>query len=402
MNSSAREPQHPPRTKPRLGFLLYDLKPFTADYLARIAVRLPGQLRAYPILASPVATDLPYSHRASHIQGRFFSVRGRKATPEGFLSTINWRAAWACAWENEVVVLSGIQGGSALATTLFATLLRRAIISVNQTLPPLWEGRRRWWIRLLKGWILHRCRVHVVQTPTTRQTLAEIYHIPDHRMVDAPFEAGATAFQNDLSRISLPRPALRQALAWPPESCIFLFVGTLLRFKGIFTLIDAAAILHQRGHHFQLLCIGEKAAQAGEWSLQAYQQRAADQGVGQIISFPGPRPLAELAACYLAADALVLPTQKDCFPKVLVEAAIAGLPLVTTDACGAANALVFDGETGFVIPPDDALALATAMEKLLDPELRQQLGSQARQRCLAFCDPERETDGVLQAIQMAL
>ncbi|MEO5339253.1 MAG: glycosyltransferase family 4 protein [Magnetococcus sp. MYC-9] len=402
MSPPATTPLPGSRPRPRVGFLVYDLKPFTADYLARIAVRLhPGQLRAYPILSSPVAEDLPYTHRPSHRQGRFFSVRRQGATPEGFLFTTNWRGAWACAWENEVVLLSGIQGGTALVTTLFALLLRRTVISINQTLPPAWEHRRRWWIRLLKGWILHRCRLHVVQTPITRRTLAEVYHIPDARMLDAPFEAGATAFQGYLSRISLSRSALRQALAWSPEECIFLFVGTLLRFKGPFTLIDAATILQRRGHRFRVLCIGEKAAQDGEWDLPSYRRLAADKGVGEVISFPGPRPLAELASCYLAADVLVLPTQKDCFPKVLVEAALAGLPLITTDACGAAEVLVCEGETGFVIPPDDVPALVAAMETLLDPELRQRLGRQARHRCLAFCNPEREAEGFLRAIRLA-
>ncbi len=401
MNPST-ERLHPSlRPRPRVGFLVYDLKPFIADYLARIAVRLPGQVRAYPILSGPVAADLPYSHRPSCVQGRFFSVSKRGFTPEGFLSTINWRGAWACAWENDVILLSGIQGGSALAVTLFATLLGRAVISVNQTLPPTWEKRRRWWIRLLKGWILRRCRVHIVQTPTTRKTLTQIYHIAESQMVDAPFEAGATAFQAHLSQLPHDRPALRREWGWHPEECVFLFVGTLLRFKGVFTLIDAAAILQQRGHRFRVLCIGDRAAQPDEWSLPAYRQRVADDGLSAVISFPGPRPLTELVSLYLAADALLLPTQKDCFPKVLVEAALAGLPLVTTDACGAADALVCEGETGLVIPPDDVPALVAAMERLLDPDLRQRMGLRAQQRCQAFCDPEQETEGFLRAIHLA-
>ncbi|MBF0161865.1 MAG: glycosyltransferase family 4 protein, partial [Magnetococcales bacterium] len=315
--------------------------------------------------------------------------------------SIHWRGAWACAWENEIVVLSGIQGGSALAVTLFATLLGRAIISVNQTLPPQWEGRRRWWIRLLKGWILRRCRLHIVQTPITRKTLAAVYRIADTRMIDAPFEAGATAFQAYLSQCTEPRPLLRQALGWPPELCIFLFVGTLLRFKGVFTLLDAAEILQQRGHRFHVLCIGDKAAQPGEWELSAYRQQAARQGLAEVFFFPGPLPLAELASRYLAADVCVLPTKKDCFPKVLVEAALAGLPLITTDACGAAEALVCEGESGFVIAPDQVSALVSAMEKLLDPALRHRMGQQARLRCQAFCDPERESNGFLRAIHLA-
>ncbi|MBF0295981.1 MAG: glycosyltransferase family 4 protein [Magnetococcales bacterium] len=386
---------------PRVGFLVYDLKPFTADYLARIARRFPGRLRAYPILDGPVPEGLPYTYRPSRLAGRFFSVRRAGATPEGFLSSINWGGAWACARENDVVILSGIQGGSAMAVTLFARLLGRSVISVNQTLPPAWEARRRWWIRLLKGWVLRQCRVHLTQTPITRATLSQVYGIPEERMVDAPFEAGATAFGHYLSGITRSRESLRQEFGWSPDECVFLFVGTLLRFKGVLTLLDAVADLAQRTDRFRVICIGEKAAQPDEPAIDDYRRLASERGIAGRIGFPGSRPLAELAAAYLAADALLLPTQKDCFPKVLVEAALAGLPLVTTSACGAAGALVADMETGCVIPPDDPVALTRAMTTLLDPALRQRLGERARATCLAFCDPDKETEGFLTAIQRA-
>ncbi|MBF0183225.1 MAG: glycosyltransferase family 4 protein [Magnetococcales bacterium] len=401
MNPFIQGDDPPIRPDLRVGFLVYDLKPFIADYLARIALRLPCRLRAYPILHGPVADNLPYSWKPSRLHGHFFSVRKQGATPEGFLFSVNWRAAWSCAWENDVILLSGIQGGSALLTTLFATLLGRAVIGIHQTLPVEWEQRRRWWIRWLKKWLLHRCRLHIVQSPISRKNLQQVYDIAEASMIDAPFEAGATAFQRHLSRHIASRESLRHTLGWPDDLPVFLFVGTLLRFKGVLTLIDATAQLQRNGHRLQVICIGERAGQADEPSREAYQQLAAEQGVGSMILFPGPCTLNELAARYQAADACLLPTQKDCFPKVLVEAALAGLPLVTTSACGAAEALIVEGESGFVIPPDDATALAAAMQRLLDPALCRQMGEQARRIALRFCDPERETQGFLQAIHRA-
>lgn len=130
-------PTHPhTKTAPRVGFLTYDLQPFTVDLLARIAHRLPGRLRAYPVFSGTLAKTIPFSYRPSTVQGRFFSVKKQGSTPEGFASSINGGAAWSFVWENDVLVLFGIQGGSALLATLLATLLRRPLISVNQTLPP--------------------------------------------------------------------------------------------------------------------------------------------------------------------------------------------------------------------------------------------------------------------------
>ena len=182
----------------------------------------------------------------------------------------------------------------------------------------------------------------------------------------------------------------------------FLFVGTLLRFKGVETIIDACARLQPEPARFRAVFIGPAAGQPGEPSIEAYERLARQKGVDRLAIFLGRRSLAELAAAYLAADALLLPTQRDMWPKVLVEAALAGLPLVTTTACGAAGALVKDGDTGLVIPPDDPAALAEAMRKLLDPDLRQSLGSKAREFVLKFCDPHLEAAGYVRAIKKAL
>ncbi len=110
----------------------------------------------------------------------------------------------------------------------------------------------------------------------------------------------------------------------------------------------------------------------------------------------------ELAAAYLAADALLLPTQRDMWPKVLVEAALAGLPLVITTACGAAGPLLKGGETGLVVPPDDPASLAEAMRNLLYASLRNRLGAKAREFVLNFCDPVEEGEGLRRAIKLAI
>ena len=405
---SEQEPSKRRATELRVGFLTYDLQPFTCDLLARIDQRLPGRLRAYPLFHGNQATHIPFSYRPSQVQGRFFSVKKAGSTPEGFTSSINWGGAWSFVWENDRLVLFGIQGGTALVATVLATLLRRPLISVNQTLPPKWEAKRRWWVRLLKGWILRRCRIHVAQTPTTRHTLTDIYAIPASLQVEAPFEAGVSLFQQQLQRITTPRNQLRQTSGWSPDTCIFIFVGTLLRFKGVFTIIDAVESLNRylnqylnRPPPFKVIFIGSKAGQAGELDLEEYRHHINERGLAEQISFPGPRSREQLAATYLAADVCLLPTQKDCWPKVLAEAAMAGLPLITSDACGAAGSLVRNGETGFVIPPDDAQALAQAMQSLLVPEQRIKMGKQARQTCQTFADPERETNGFLQAIERA-
>ena len=391
----------------RVGFLTYDLQPFTADCLTRISAKLAGRLRAYPVFANKVSPTLTFSYRPSQLQGNFFSLTKSASTPEGFPYSINWGCAWSFVWENDVLILFGIQGGSSLLATLLAVLLRRPLIAVNQTLPPAWEGKRRWWVLLLKGWILRRCRVHLVQSAASRHALPLVYGIAQEQMVDAPFESGATVFQAQLSHIQQSRDTLRQNFGWDAETCIFLFVGNLMRLKGLFTLMEAARLLKEqcpthKESTFKVIIIGISPKQPTEFSLEEYRHHVAAMGLAKTVIFTGPRTMAELATFYLAADACLLPTEKDTWGKVLVEAALAGLPLVTTEACGSAGELVLENETGFIIPPSDLHALVNAMNKLLDPALRHRLGTQARRHCQIICDPERETAGFIQAIQKVL
>ena len=384
----------------RVGFLTYDLQPFTADCLGRVAAALDdATLKAYPVFERRGPETLPFAYRPSRLRGRFFAVRGAGVTPEGFTSSVNPGAAWAAARESDVLFLFGIQGGTALLAVLFALVSGTALVAVNQTLPPEWEAQRRWWVRLLKGWILRRCRLHVIQTPVSRRTLAAVYGIDPARMVDAPFEAGAARFASLLERVEGAREELRHTYGWDPEMTVFLFVGTLLRFKGLETILDAAAILKGRERNFKVVCVGDVAAQPGEWSLSECQQEAARRGVLVEVIFPGPKPKRALAELCLAADVSLLPTWKDTWGKVLVEGGLAGLALLTTSACGAAGSLVVDGETGFVIPPKDPEALVGAMERLMDPATREQMGAAARQVCLAFSDPEQETAGYVEAVE---
>ena len=70
------------------------------------------------------------------------------------MSNVNWQVAWRCVLESDIVVLFGLQGGTALVTAFLASVMRRKIISVNQTLPVAAEVKREWWVKWFKGWLM--------------------------------------------------------------------------------------------------------------------------------------------------------------------------------------------------------------------------------------------------------
>lgn len=108
------------------------------------------------------------------------------------------------------------------------------------------------------------------------------------------------------------------------------------------------------------------------------------------------QPLKDL---YHAADVFCLPTMGDCLPMVLSEAGAAGLPLVST-AVGAIAEIVRDGETGLLVPMDDAYALERALRRLvLDATLRRRLGTGARTLVRAQFDAEKNAHALLQLLR---
>jgi glycosyltransferase involved in cell wall biosynthesis len=150
-------------------------------------------------------------------------------------------------------------------------------------------------------------------------------------------------------------------------------VLTLLRpGKGIETLIDAVPRLVDGRPDVNLAIAGDGP------DRESLTRRAADLGVADRVHFVGevrgPGPVMR------AADVFVSPSWAESFPLSVLEAMSAGLPVVTTDVGGCAEA-VADGETGMVVPPRDAPALAAALRRMLDdPVHARALGAAGRRR----------------------
>lgn len=158
--------------------------------------------------------------------------------------------------------------------------------------------------------------------------------------------------------------------------------------KGLSTLVDAAAVLRQRGRRCRIRLVGgPDRRQAGSEAYEAsLRQRVVDAGLQDVVEFVGAIAhdrLAEVlgAAAVFAAPYVELPSgDKDGMPTSVIEAMAAGLPVVATRS-GSLPEVVRDDETGLLVPPGDAGALAAALERLLDDaSLRGRLGQAAAAR----------------------
>lgn len=176
-------------------------------------------------------------------------------------------------------------------------------------------------------------------------------------------------FRKTAKRIGEARE-LRQKLGIPQESPVIGFVGRFTRDKGIAELYWAFVQVKNYFPDARLLLLGD--FEEGD-PVDAAVRRGLETEPGVI--FAGM--VKDTPRYYAAMDVLALPTYREGFPNVPLEAQAAGVPVVTTRVTGAVDS-VLDGVTGKLVPAQDADALAEALIELLgNPEKRKQMGKVA-------------------------
>ena len=159
-------------------------------------------------------------------------------------------------------------------------------------------------------------------------------------------------------------------------------------FKGAETLLRAVALLLPAYPGLRLRVAG---VPAGEEMDRLYRRAARRLGVDGAVDWLGRLDAAAIAAELEAADVFVYPSHIDNSPNAIVEAMLAGTPVVASYT-GGIPSLLRGGEEGLLAPRGDAPAFAAAVRRLLDdPRLAGRLGAAARARARERNDPARVT-----------
>ena len=169
-----------------------------------------------------------------------------------------------------------------------------------------------------------------------------------------------------------------------------LGVGRLVRKKGFDVLVEACAILKRLGFQCETNIVGENGEHTAE-----LRQRIAIHGLGNHVRLIGPLEQARLYTEYKHADVFCLPCRvldngdRDGLPNVLMEAMACGLPVITTPVSGIPE-IIKDGHNGALVPPDDAEALANAIQRISsDRVLARNLGRAGRLTVMDRFDGDR-------------
>ena len=176
----------------------------------------------------------------------------------------------------------------------------------------------------------------------------------------------------DVERFSPGPSEVRDRLGLPRGVPVLGFVGRLTRDKGLPELIEAFDTILKAEPEAHLLLVGW--FDASEDALSAgLRTRIESHPHIHCTGF-----VADTAPYYRAMDVMVLPSWREGFPNVVLEAAATGIPVVTTISTGSRDSVVPE-VTGLLIPPGYPEAISEAVLKLLrNPERRRRMGQAAR------------------------
>ncbi len=172
-----------------------------------------------------------------------------------------------------------------------------------------------------------------------------------------------------------------------------LFVGRLRIRKGVEVALEALARLRAEGRPIRLLLAGE-----GE-HRSALEQRMVALGLEREVRFLGRASAGQVRALLGHAAALVVPSIYEGMPLVVLEAMAAGVPVITSRVSGMPEVVV-DGQTGWLVPPEDPVALASSIAHAWgDPAERARRGAAGQRRCAELYTPAGAAETWLAAIE---
>lgn len=235
------------------------------------------------------------------------------------------------------------------------------------------SGPKRWLLWLLEWISLHLAHDVIVVSPSLLARTRELHLLGRRRGTvlgrGASNGVDPQRFEPTPQRLVAAR-TMRADLGIPEEAFVFGFVGRLTVDKGIVELVDAFRELTNAVPKAWLLMVSEN-------QLSGLPKRTRETlAAGSQIRFTGW--LDDPAPAYHAIECLVLPTHREGFPNVPLEAAAAAKPVITTTATGAIDAIL-PGHSGLLVKPRDVTGLCAAMRTLAgDPAGSRDMGNSGK------------------------
>jgi glycosyltransferase involved in cell wall biosynthesis len=293
------------------------------------------------------------------------------------IALVRW--VWVCLSEHPSLLVSASPKASLVSLLAAkATRIRRRLYYLGGLRLEGESGGRRRLLTVLEKLTSWASTEVVANSPSLAARYAELRLAPGHKLRQTRPGSSHGVDSTYFSPL-LPDLDLADELGIDPSVPVIGFVGRLTHDKGIDTLIKAIALLHVDEIACQLLLVGPQ----DEPDSAIYMERLKSMGelVVAVEGVDDVRPYFGLMNVH------VLPSLREGFPNVVLEASAMGLPTVTTNATGAIDS-VRNNETGLIVNTQDPSALADALKTLvLEPATTSRFGVAAREWVVADFQP---------------
>ena len=202
----------------------------------------------------------------------------------------------------------------------------------------------------------------IVHTPKMKEELCSLFHISPEKVIIIPH-----GINNRVQKKGITQEDARQKLGIVPTAHVVLFFGQIDEYKGIETLIDAAALLVQKDPSIILIVAGKSKRQS-DYVLKLKRQVRKSLPEKNVMLRLQFIPDHEVETYFSASDCVVLPYKRIFQSGVLFLAYRFGVPIIATDVGSFAEDVV-DRVTGFICKPNDAEDMAAQLRKYFDSTL---------------------------------
>jgi len=309
-------------------------------------------------------------------------LRGKCSEPYFFNPTILYKLL-KCS--PEIIIISGYSQPSSFLAMLYAKLFAKRLIlwcesnkNDQRYNHPLKEAYKRWFVK--------NCAQYLVPGRASFEYLT-LLGAEESKIYIAANAVDNDFFTDACAKNRESRQVFKQSKDYPEK--IILYVGRLIEEKGILDLLKAFQILSRDRQKIGLVLIG-----SGEGE-ERYKKFCKEQNIKNVF-FAGFVHQDDLPAYYAAGDVFVLPTHSDAWGLVLNEAMASRLPVVCSDAAGAACDLIVNGENGYTYEKGNIAELTEALSKTLNSS-KESFGTKSYEIIQNY-SPEKCALGFLRAI----
>lgn len=193
------------------------------------------------------------------------------------------------------------------------------------------------------------------------------------------------------------RLEIRTAYSVPENGLVLLYLGRLNRDKGVLDLARAFSIVSGANSDCFLLLVGPDEEELRNIILEMFNEAGNDTDRVRFVNYTS-----EPEKYMAASDVFCLPSYREGFGSVIIEAAAVGIPAIGTRIYGVTDAIE-EGVTGLLYQPGDVAGLVQAMSRLAgDRELREGMGEKARRRAVELFDEGIITSALLEYYRLVL